>query len=204
MSREQEVLSFITAHPGSTEPEVARGVWGPGGYQQLANAVVRRLGDRGLVERRREGGVYRCYVTGQRPPAPPPSQGALLIHEGAPLSEDQIKQVLCRRLGQDGWTCEVKMGQERGIDIDAHRSGARWIIEAKGPGSLQPMRVNYFLAILGETLQRMDDANARYSIALPDIPQYRRLWERLPKLAKERTLITCIFVGPRGEIQEYR
>jgi len=52
--------------------------------------------------------------------------------------------------------------------------------------------VNYFLAVFGETLQRMDDPKARYSIALPDMAQYRGLWERLPGLAKKRTGITLL------------
>jgi hypothetical protein len=57
------------------------------------------------------------------------------------------------------------------------------------------MRVNYFLAALGELLQRMDDTNARYSVAMPDLPQFRGLWERLPKLAKQRLGITALFVN---------
>lgn len=78
----------------------------------------------------------------------------------------------------------------------------RWIIEAKGCGSLNPMRVNYFLGILGELLQRMNDTDARYSIALPDITQYRRLWQRLPELAKSRTTISALFVGAGGSVEE--
>lgn len=64
------------------------------------------------------------------------------------------------------------------------------------------MRVNYFLAILGELLQRMDDPNAKYSIALPDFPQFRRLWNRLPELAKVRTGITALFVDTDAIVQE--
>lgn len=64
------------------------------------------------------------------------------------------------------------------------------------------MRVNYFLAKLGETLQRMSDPNAKYSIALPDMPQYRNLWNRLPRLAKERTGISVLFVNEKKEIEE--
>ena len=60
--------------------------------------------------------------------------------------------------------------------------------------------VNYFLAILGETLQRMDDNKAKYSIALPNLKQFRNLWNRLPKLAKERTKIGAIFVSEDGQI----
>jgi hypothetical protein len=40
------------------------------------------------------------------------------------------------------------------------------------------MRVNYFLAILGEIPQRMDDPSARYSIALPSLREFKRLCER--------------------------
>jgi hypothetical protein len=62
------------------------------------------------------------------------------------------------------------------------------------------MRVNYFLGILVETLQRMSDPSARYSIALPDLPQFRALWVRLPSLAKKRTDIAALFVTPAGQV----
>lgn len=64
------------------------------------------------------------------------------------------------------------------------------------------MNVNYFLAVLAETLQRMDDPNAKYSIALPDVKQFRNLWDRLPLLAKQRTGITAIFIDELGRINE--
>jgi hypothetical protein len=62
------------------------------------------------------------------------------------------------------------------------------------------MRLNYFLGVLGELLQRMDDDSARYSIALPDLPQFRGLWERLPRLAKSRTTVTALFVRENGSV----
>ena len=62
------------------------------------------------------------------------------------------------------------------------------------------MRVNYFLHILGEILQRMNDPNAKYSIAFPDIMQFHNLWNRLPSLAKKRIGISAIFVNQMGEI----
>jgi hypothetical protein len=64
------------------------------------------------------------------------------------------------------------------------------------------MRVNYFLTILGETLQRMDDPKARYSISLPDLAQYRGLWRRPPQLAKARTGVTALFVDETGRVEE--
>jgi hypothetical protein len=64
------------------------------------------------------------------------------------------------------------------------------------------MRVNYFLGVLGETLQRMDDPKAAYSIALPDLKQFRNLWTRLPLLAKQRSEITALFVRGDGQVEQ--
>lgn len=94
---------------------------------------------------------------------------------------------------------------QRLVPDDVHdpcprRSDQRWIIEAKGQGTLAPMRVNYFLGALGETLQRMDDPEAAYSIAFPDLQQFRNLWSRLPKLARERTKISALFVKHDGGV----
>ena len=100
-----------------------------------------------------------------------------------------------------GWLVKVAWAKAHGIDLHARRGDERWIIEAKGGGSLDPMRVNYFLGVLGETLQRMDDPKAAYSIALPDLKQFRNLWSRLPILAKQRTKITALFVGEDGRVE---
>ncbi|MBE3602285.1 MarR family transcriptional regulator [bacterium] len=120
------------------------------------------------------------------------------------LSEDELKTLLGAYLIREGWKISTNMGSAHGIDILAERDSQRWVIEAKGSGSLQSMRVNYFLAVLGEILQRMSAASAKYSIALPDIQQFRNLWSRLPALAKERTGLSCLFVRKNGEIEEIK
>ena len=118
------------------------------------------------------------------------------------LSEDDAKGKLKAWLEAAGWEVRVAMGREHGIDIDARRRGSRWIIEVKGQGTLNAMGVNYFLGALSELLQRMDDPDARYSVAFPDIAQFRRLWQRLPALAKKRTQISALFVAGSGQIAE--
>jgi hypothetical protein len=116
------------------------------------------------------------------------------------LSEHTLKRVLDAWLQAQGWSTHVAWRKIHGIDIEARRDAERWIIEVKGMGKLNPMRVNYFLAILGETLQRMNDPEAKYSIALPDLPQFRGLWDRLPDLAKQRTQISALFVDTDGNV----
>ncbi|MDR0550656.1 MAG: hypothetical protein LBG72_01415 [Spirochaetaceae bacterium] len=116
------------------------------------------------------------------------------------LSEDEIKTSIKNYLEKENWTVQVSWGRNPGIDIDAHRGKEHWIIEVKGHGSRNPMRVNYFLAVLGELLQKMDNSNAKYSIALPNYEQYRKLWAKLPQLAKDKTGISCLFVDSNGGI----
>ena len=118
------------------------------------------------------------------------------------LEEDELKKILKEYLERDNWTVTVAWGKKRGIDIDAKKGKHRWIIEAKGCGSLSPMRVNYFISGLGELLQHMDDYDAKYSLAVPDIEQFKKLWEKLPDLAKERIKISCLFVDTNGNILE--
>ena len=64
------------------------------------------------------------------------------------------------------------------------------------------MRVNDFLGVLGRLLQQMSDPQAKYSVALPDLPRFRRLWIRLPELAKRRTGFSALFVDDAGRVEE--
>ncbi|MBI5331209.1 MAG: hypothetical protein HZB71_11425 [Betaproteobacteria bacterium] len=134
--------------------------------------------------------------------APPQSHDQEILKTPEGLSEDELKEKLQTWLNCDGWKTEIAWGRKQGADIIATRNTVTWVIEVKGLGSLDAMRVNYFIAILGELLQRMNDPHAKYSIALPNIRQYRSLWERLPDLAKLRTSISAIFVSPDGTVYE--
>ena len=154
---------------------------------------VRQKQSGGLVE---DGFSKRATRVFQ--PSHPPQKN----HDLGALSEDEVKDALAGWLADKGWSTEIAWGRQQGIDIDAKRGKRRWIIEVKGPGSRPQMRINYFLAILGETLQRMDDPSAKYSIALPDLPQYRGLWKRLPDNAKKRTGISMLFISLNGQIEE--
>ena len=59
--------------------------------------------------------------------------------------------------------------------------------------------MNYFLGMLGELVQRMDDAQASYGIALPNNRQYRGLVDRLPALAEERLRLVVFWVSREGD-----
>ena len=197
----QRIQALLAERPGLTDREITDTVRGSSFPQQPINSTARALEQKGLVARRkRPDGLVGNYLLIGRVTQESPEICSPKVNDVEALSEDQLKSVLADWLTAGGWTVDVAWGTQRGIDIDARRGAERWIIEAKGSGSRPEMRVNYFIGMLGETLQRMNDQSARYSIALPDLRQYRRLWERLPALAKERTSISAIFVSLTGDV----
>lgn len=199
------ILSLLGEQGGLTDRELTDRLLGSRVGQQRVNQACRQLVAEGaLLRTKLTGGRIQnvltdasssCATLAFEEPSAEPTTGF------EALSENALKRTLVRWLEQGGWRVSVKMGQERGIYIDAHKGSERWIIEVKGVGSRDPMRVNYFLGVLGETLQRMSDPAARYSIALPDHKQFIGLWSRLPRLAKERTGITALFVDAQGRVR---
>ena len=198
----ERIVVLLKETPGLTDRQITDNLLGRDKPQQSVNIACRGLEAIGVLMRQQKSdGKKGNFLTGQNPiPLFSESKSTRISKEG--LSEDEIKKVLDEYLKSQGWETRIAWGKSQGIDIEAKRNSERWVIEVKGPGSLQPMRVNYFIGILGELLQRMDDQNAKYSIALPDMPQFRGLWERLPRLAKQRTKITAIFVDHSGNIVE--
>lgn len=197
-SLRERVLRLLKGEDGLTDRQITDRLLGTGAPQQNTNQVCRRLAEQGHLIRRRAGdGLIRNWIGEAPVEAARPAPAA----DGA--SEDILKLLLQRWLVDTGWgVSRVAWGKEQGVDIEAVRGDQRWLIEVKGAGSRSAMRVNYFLAALGECLQRMSDPAARYSIALPDLPQFRGLWQRLPEVAKRRTGITCLFVDTRGGVDE--
>ena len=117
------------------------------------------------------------------------------------LSEDEVKKFIVDYYNNQGFITEVAWGHSHGIDIVAKKKNECVIIEVKGCGSRSAMRRNYFLSMLGEILQRMDNPNYTYYIAAPKIKKYQNLWDHLPTLAKERTKINMILVDGAGQLE---
>jgi hypothetical protein len=198
MTLKENILLELKKTPGQTDTELEKKF---GVRHQAVNKACRELVAQGEMLRDNSRGTIKNYLHDGLPIIQEAEEArSVRSTDKSGLHEDSIKEILDVWLKNDGWDTEVAWGKKRGVDILALRGNEKWIIEVKGCGSLNAMRVNYFLAILGETLQRMDDDKAKYSIALPNLKQFRNLWSRLPKLAKERTKIDAIFVSEDGEI----
>ena len=118
------------------------------------------------------------------------------------MSEDEVKEAMSTYLEHRGYSVDVRWGRDRGIDIVATGPEGRLVIEAKGAVSRPAQQQNYFLGALGELIQRMDTADARYGLALPDRPQYRGLVNRLPQHARDLMRLLVFFVKADGTVEE--
>lgn len=159
--------------------------------RQSINQTARRLEAQGKLRRYigPDGKIVNAIITTDpNPPdgAVPPPPAPRPVGHGL-LTEDEVKSAVKDHLEAEGFTVHVAWGRERGVDLDAHHpDGRRWLIEAKGEVAAGPQQVNYFLGALAQLVQRMEDPDATYALALPDNRQYRGLVERLPDLAKDR------------------
>lgn len=203
----EKIIDILKDRSGLTDREITDSILGTGQPQQSVNQACRSLEAKGIIKRvNRNDGLLGNYLVAELPNPEEIIDLSLrpdnLEKDTSVFAEDNIKEILKKHLHSDGWDTQIAWGRTHGIDIDAIRDKERWIIEVKGIGSSNPMNVNYFLGILGETLQRMVDPNAKYSIALPDIKQFRNLWYRLPILAKKRTGITALFINEEGVVEE--
>lgn len=203
MTLAERIIELLKQNPGLSDRQIADRLFGIDKPQQPVNIACRNLEKRGILRRQKTLGTpIGNYLTGQELKTTRSQPLKNEVPSNEHLSEDSIKEILEEWLISQGWKVRIAWGRDHGIDIDATKEDKRWVIEVKGQGSRDPMRVNYFLGILGETLQRMEDPNAKYSIALLDMQQFRNLWRRLPFLAKSRTGITAIFVDKDGNVSE--
>lgn len=171
--------------------------------RQAVNQVARLLESQGRVVRSRgaDGKIVNSL------PGTAPTGPGRVVPRNRPrdlLTEDEVKKALDDHLTALGFEVMVAWGKAKGIDVDAqHADGRRIVVEAKGEvGHNGAQQANYFLGALGELVQRMDDPNAAYALALPANKQYRGLVQRLPRHARERLGLAVFWVSrDRGTLK---
>ena len=198
-----KILELLATTQGLSDREITDILLGKDQPQQKVNPVCRRLAERGEVVRRtREDGIIGNYLPKDAPVSASHEATEVKLKMDEPLTEDAVKRFLVNYLKSNGWTTKVAWGRAKGVDIRAKKNDAIWLIEVKGTGSYPQMRVNFFLNAIGEIIQRMEDSKFKYSLAFPDLPQYRNLWNRVPTHAKRKLELSVLFVSEDGEIEE--
>lgn len=199
---EKDIIRLLEHNPGLSDKELAEAIQGRKSSIQYINQNCRRLESQEiLIRKKREDGLLGNWLNHNLHAQRLLSEVELETR-AVEISEKKIKQFLGKFLESNGWNFEIAWGTEPGVDIDARRGSERWIIQVKGSGAFQPAALNNFLSVLGEIVQRMDDPNCKYSVALPDLEHFRRLWSRLPGLSRARMSITALFVNLEGRVIE--
>lgn len=197
MTIKESIIEELKLHDGMSDKELRIKF---NKTNQPINIACRDLESKGIIKRISDSGnIIRNYICLDKIAK---VEKSIENTSNNNLQEERIKELLQQWLSDKGYDCNIAWGNKKGADIEAIRTDSKWIIEVKGCGSRPEMRNNYFIMILGEELQRMNDSKAKYSIALPNMEKYKRLWSELPELAKKRTGITCLFVSHNGEIEE--
>ena len=196
---EQNIIGMLEKNPGLSDKELADIILGYGQPPKYINENCRRLVAKGIISRKkRDDGIIGNWLKITN--IGPDIDDSLSLAEA--ISDKKIKQVLDGYLKSLGWEPRIAWGFTHGIDIEAINNKRRWIIEVKGGETPNLLPASMFVSVIGEVIQRMDDPHCKYSVALPDITQFRRLWGRLPALAKERTEITALLIGKDGKVEE--
>lgn len=160
---------------------------------QAVNQTCRSLERLGRIRRLQTVGAPIRNVLVEAPARDAVERAAPTTSTGL-LTEDEVKAAVKEDLVARGYDVEVAWGRSPGVDIVARRNDGRLMLEAKGEAANPPQQVNYFLGAIGELVQRLDDPDAQYGLALPDHRQYRGLVTRLPRLAWTRLRLVVLFV----------
>jgi hypothetical protein len=199
---ENNIISLLERSPGLSDRELTDVIKGTGASPQYVNQYCRYLESQGiLVRRKREDGLIGNWLNMEND-AQKLSLRAEINKENEELSERKLKQILESYLISEGWETQIAWGFTHGIDIEARHGLNRWIIEVSESAPVNFLPSSSFTSALGKVLQRMEDSDCKYSVAFPDLEQYRRLWERLPHLAKSRMGVTALFVNKGGMVTE--
>jgi hypothetical protein len=76
-------------------------------------------------------------------------------------------------------------------------SGERWIVEAKGETAAVGLD---FRTALGQLLQTMDEASARYGVAVPLTPKFLRQLRRVPDRVRTALHLHWLIVDETGGV----
>lgn len=185
----ERILSLLAEHGPLTDRVLAEHIRK---MPQSINPTANRLATEGRIQRLQgpDGKIRNALPDQYVEPPTGPSEAP----DGV-ISEDAVKAAVLAHLEALGYEVDVAWGRTRGIDIEAiHVSLPRLVIEAKGEVLSDQQQGNYFLGALGELVQRLDDPETTYGLALPDNTRYRGLVARLPALARQRLNLTVYWV----------
>ena len=147
MTVAERIIQELTNFPGLDDDELAKHL---NKDRHHINKCCHEMTNKGIIQRKKnpaKNDKICNYLKNDTVIHPIEKQAPTQAHPACSvkLQEEDIKHIINARLIADGWKTTVAWKYSHGVDIEAVKDGKRWLIEVKGPGSRNEMRVNYFI-----------------------------------------------------------
>ena len=111
------------------------------------------------------------------------------------LSAIDLSEICTNWLLDRGWDVSVINGK-----LVASKENEKWVIDIHG---MKRGRKQSLPAKMNDILKQMEDGNTRYSMAMNDSLSYRRQWNQIPHVVKEKLNVSVLLADKKGNVVEY-
>lgn len=111
------------------------------------------------------------------------------------LSALDLSEICTNWLQERGWDVMPVNGK-----LVAIKENEKWVIDIHG---MKRGRKQSLPAKMNDILKQMEDGNTRYSMAMNDSLSYRRQWNQIPHVVKEKLNVSVILADKKGNVVEY-
>lgn len=111
------------------------------------------------------------------------------------LTAIDLTEICTSWLLDRGWDVESENGK-----LIAVKENEKWVIDIHG---MKRGRKQSLPAKMNDILKQMEDGNTRYSMAMNDSLSYRRQWNQIPHVVKEKLNVSVLLADKKGNVVEY-
>lgn len=111
------------------------------------------------------------------------------------LSSVDLSEICTSWLLERGWDVMPVNGK-----LVAIKDNEKWVIDIHG---MKRGRKQSLPAKMNDILKQMEDGNTRYSMAMNDSLSYRRQWNQIPHVVKEKLNVSVLLADKKGNVVEY-
>ena len=111
------------------------------------------------------------------------------------LTAIDLTEICTAWLSNRGWDVTSDNGK-----LIARKEDEKWVIDIHG---MKRGRKQSLPAKMNDILRQMEDGNTRYSMAMNDSLSYRRQWNQIPHVVKEKLNVSVLLADKKGNVVEY-
>ena len=111
-------------------------------------------------------------------------------------STSDLKELICMWLKEKDWKIEVNKDT-----IRAYKDDEIWLINIQGSRRGRKLPLSKKLNLI---LSDVENDASHYSIAFNESYHYKKQWNEIPRLFKDKLNVSLLFAGKNGKVTEYQ